>query len=175
MLDSPRTRNSEPRTKTVTPWTLVLPDPESTRRLGHALGETAKRGDCLLLRGDLGAGKTSLAQGLAAALGVTEPVTSPTFTLLNEYRGRFALYHIDLYRLEAAEVVGMGLAEYWLEPRGVTVIEWPERLPEPLLPEDYLTLTLTLGPAEGRTAALEAEGRRAAQWLQEVQALAARD
>lgn len=157
------------------PWTLELPNPEATRRLGEALGETARRGDCLLLRGDLGAGKTSLAQGLAAALGVTEPVTSPTFTLLNEYRARLALYHIDLYRLEPAEVVGIGLAEYWLEPRGLTVIEWPERLPEPLMPEEFIELTLTLGPGEGRTAALSAEGRRATQWLQEVQARAARD
>lgn len=157
------------------PWKIVLPNPDATRRLGRALGETARRGDCLLLSGDLGAGKTSLAQGIALALGITEPVTSPTFTLLNAYKGRLAFSHIDLYRLEPQEVVGIGLAETWLEPRGLTVIEWPERLIEPLLPEDYLTLTLTIGPGEGRTAALAAEGRRAAQWLQEVQALAARD
>jgi tRNA threonylcarbamoyladenosine biosynthesis protein TsaE len=159
---------------TPAPWTLDLPNLTATQALGRWLGETAKRGDCLLLSGDLGAGKTSLAQGLAAGLGVTESVTSPTFTLLNEYRARLPLYHIDLYRLEPAEVVGIGLAEYWLEPRGLTVIEWPERLPEPLLPEEFLTLTLTISPDDARLASVTAEGRRSTQWLTEVQALAAR-
>ncbi|MDB5102001.1 MAG: hypothetical protein JWM80_6422 [Cyanobacteria bacterium RYN_339] len=149
--------------------TIALPDPSATARLGRALGEHARRGDCLLLEGDLGAGKTSLAQGLAAGLGITESVTSPTFTLLNEYAGRLRLAHTDLYRLTALEIASMGLAETWLEPRGVCVIEWPERLAAArgeLDPEELLHLRL-VQDGEGRRAELvRAEGRGAAWWAE---------
>jgi tRNA threonylcarbamoyladenosine biosynthesis protein TsaE len=155
-------------------FSLDLPDPDATHRLGQWLGEQARTGDTLLLSGDLGAGKTSLAKGLAEGLGVEEPVTSPTFTLLNEYRGRLPLFHFDFYRLEAPEIASMGLYEYWLEPRGVVAIEWPERLAPSLMPDDHLALTLSHAPDGGRRAAFSAVGRRAAQWLNEVQERAAR-
>lgn len=149
----------------------TLPTPEATHALGQALGRTARRGDCLLLSGDLGAGKTSLAQGIAAGLGITEPVTSPTFTLLNEYAGKLKLAHIDLYRLTAPEIVSMGLAETWLEPRGVCVIEWPERLEAArgqLDPEDLLHVRLSMA-GDGRAVELvRAEGRGRAWWTDAV-------
>jgi tRNA threonylcarbamoyladenosine biosynthesis protein TsaE len=147
--------------------TTTLPDPQATHHLGQALGRTARRGDCLFLSGDLGAGKTSLAQGIAAGLGITEPVTSPTFTLLNEYAGRLKLAHLDLYRLTAAEIASLGLAETWLEPRGVCVIEWPERLDEArgqLDPEDLLHVRMAIA-GEGRTIeVVRTEGRGKAWW-----------
>jgi tRNA threonylcarbamoyladenosine biosynthesis protein TsaE len=147
--------------------TKSLPNPEATHALGQALGRTARRGDCLLLSGDLGAGKTSLAQGIAAGLGITEPVTSPTFTLLNEYAGRLKLAHLDLYRLTATEIASMGLAETWLEPRGVCVIEWPERLDEArgqLDPEDLLHVRMAIVGNGREVELVRAEGRGKAWW-----------
>lgn len=151
-----------------------LPDPAATRRLGRWLGEAARRGDCLLLVGTLGAGKTSLAQGLAQGLGIDEPVASPTFTLLNEYRGRLPYFHFDLYRLSAPEIAHMGLVDYWEDPRGVVAIEWPERLEGDLWPEDALTLRLSSTESGGRSAVFEPAGPAAERWLSEVQRLAAR-
>lgn len=153
---------------------LSLPSPDATSSLGRLLGETARRGDVLLLTGDLGAGKTTLSQGLAAGLGIEEPVTSPTFTLLNEYRGRLMFYHFDLYRLTAEEIESQGLYEYWEEPRGVVAIEWPERLQGWLVPESSLSLALTITPEGGRRATLSATGSAGERWLEEV-SRAARD
>ena len=105
-------------------------------------------GSVIALHGDLGAGKTCLVQGLGRALEVREAVHSPTFTLVNEYRGRLPLHHIDLYRLaSAAEAFGLGLDEY-LDGGGVTVIEWAERA-APLLPAR--TIHIELRPGAGPT------------------------
>lgn len=154
--------------------TLDLPDAAATQQLGAWLGERARRGDVLLLSGDLGAGKTSLSQGLGAGLEVTEPVTSPTFTLLNEYRGRLPFHHFDFYRLEAPEIVSMGLYEYWEEPRGVVAIEWPERMGAEVTPESYLAIALSHQPDGGRSATIRAVGAAGRRWLSEVQDVAAR-
>lgn len=108
---------------------------EETVNLGKKIGSRLKPGDILALSGPLGAGKTTLIQGIAEGLGVKDYVTSPTFILINEYPGPVPLYHIDLYRLEeAAEIEELGLAEYFEKP-GVVVIEWAERLGD-LLPEN---------------------------------------
>ena len=108
---------------------------EQTRALGAKLAAELKPGSVLLLSGDLGAGKTCFCAGLAQGLGCQDEVSSPTFTLINEYRGgRLPLAHIDLYRLEGAQAIqGLGLDEYFEGP-GVSVVEWPERL-GPLKPE----------------------------------------
>jgi tRNA threonylcarbamoyladenosine biosynthesis protein TsaE len=123
---------------------IQLADTAATHALGMALGQQLMAGTVLLLRGDLGAGKTSLVQGIGAGLGICETIDSPTFTLINEYfDGRVPLYHLDLYRLEPAEVVGLNLEGYWegVEvERGIVAIEWADRLP--YLPEDYWQLTL---------------------------------
>jgi tRNA threonylcarbamoyladenosine biosynthesis protein TsaE len=110
-----------------------------TRRLGARLAALLNPGDVLALVGDLGSGKTRWAQGVCQGLGITAPVSSPTFTLVNEYQGRLPVYHIDLYRLEnSAELLTFGLEDY-LYGAGVSLIEWAERAAG-LLPPDYLTV-----------------------------------
>ena len=106
-----------------------------TRALGEEIASTLKTGDVLLLEGEMGAGKSELTRGIAKGLGVTETVTSPTFTILNVYEsGRVPLYHFDLYRIGSAEEIWeMGMDEY-LGGDGIAVVEWPERCPE-VLPE----------------------------------------
>jgi tRNA threonylcarbamoyladenosine biosynthesis protein TsaE len=133
--------------------------PDETRTLARALGERLRPGDVLLLHGDLGAGKTTFTQGLAEGLGVPEPVTSPTFSLLHEFRGgRLPLFHFDPYRLGGAEeVAGIGFEEY-LERGGVVVVEWAERL-EWLTPTERLEVTLS-GEDEARVITLEPRGAR---------------
>ena len=105
--------------------------PEETESLGESWGRAAQPGWVIALSGDLGAGKTQLVKGIARGLGVTARVHSPTFTLVNEYTGgRLQLFHLDLYRLETrAQILSAGLEEY-LQPAGVAVIEWAERLGE---------------------------------------------
>jgi len=103
--------------------------PADTAALGAEIGRAAQPGLVLALSGDLGAGKTQLVKGLAAGLGVTARVHSPTFTLVNEYGGgRLKLFHLDLYRLETpAQILSAGIEEFF-SPDGVAVIEWAERL-----------------------------------------------
>jgi tRNA threonylcarbamoyladenosine biosynthesis protein TsaE len=109
--------------------TFISHSPEETLDLGKAWGAEARQGWVIGLSGDLGAGKTQLAKGIALGLGAVERVHSPTFGLVNEYRsGRLPLFHLDLYRLNSPEeVVQAGLEEYLLNPGGVTVVEWIER------------------------------------------------
>ena len=111
--------------------TFISHNPAETGSLGESWGRTARPGLVIGLSGELGAGKTQLVKGLARGLGVTAPVHSPTFTLVNEYGGgRLRLFHLDLYRLEThQQIVSAGLEEF-LQPDGVTVIEWAERLAE---------------------------------------------
>jgi tRNA threonylcarbamoyladenosine biosynthesis protein TsaE len=138
--------------------TIQLSDAAATHALGVALGKHLSAGTVLLLAGDLGAGKTSLVQGIGAGLGIRETIDSPTFTLINEYHeGRIPLYHLDLYRLAPEEVWGLNLANYWEGQEtdlGVVAIEWAERLPE--LPPDYWTLRLRHGETGDRVLTVEA-------------------
>jgi tRNA threonylcarbamoyladenosine biosynthesis protein TsaE len=112
---------------------LVTHSAEETRRIGRALGEAARPGDILLLEGAFGVGKTVLVQGLALGLGVTEAITSPSFVLMVEHRGRLPLFHVDLYRLDGRLDDEMldSLADYQ-DAGGVCAIEWPEALPADL-------------------------------------------
>ena len=108
---------------------IEIDSAEAMRALGERLAAGLRAGDVLMLHGDLGAGKTTLTQGIASGLGVDGPVQSPTFTLVREHRGReLMLYHLDLYRLDDPdELENLGYETY-LEPEdGVSVIEWPER------------------------------------------------
>ncbi|MBM3924840.1 MAG: tRNA (adenosine(37)-N6)-threonylcarbamoyltransferase complex ATPase subunit type 1 TsaE [SAR202 cluster bacterium] len=109
---------------------LTTHSPEETQRLGRLLGEAAQPGDVFLLLGPLGAGKTSLTQGIAWGLGVKEHARSPTFVLMTRYKGRLTIYHVDLFRVEGAlEAADLGLEEY-LGGDGVCVIEWADRATE---------------------------------------------
>jgi tRNA threonylcarbamoyladenosine biosynthesis protein TsaE len=120
---------------------------DQTRELARALAALARPGDLLLLAGDLGAGKTAFAQGFGAGLGVTEPITSPTFTLAQQYDGRLRMHHLDVYRLDQlAEVIDLGLAEL-LDDGGVVLIEWGDAI-LPVLPTDYLEVRLTFGAGD---------------------------
>lgn len=109
--------------------TSISHSPAETEALGEAWGRTAPSGLVIALSGDLGAGKTQLVKGLARGLDITTRVHSPTFTLVNEYTGgRLSLFHLDLYRLETrAQILSAGVEDY-LNPDGVAVIEWAERL-----------------------------------------------
>jgi tRNA threonylcarbamoyladenosine biosynthesis protein TsaE len=135
---------------------IFLADAQATRSLGISLGQSLPAGTVILLLGELGAGKTTLVQGIGAGVGITEPIVSPTFTLINEYpEGRLPLYHLDLYRLQPAEVEELNLESYWegMEvPLGIVAIEWAERLP--YLPPSYLNLYLTYSTNGGRYAEL---------------------
>ena len=103
--------------------------PEETFELARSIGERLEGGEIFLLSGELGAGKTVFAKGLAAGLDIDPAdVTSPTFTLVNAHEGRLRFYHVDLYRLESGEHRDLGLEEIFDDERAVTVIEWAERL-----------------------------------------------
>lgn len=126
-----------------------------TRALAAALAPLLRVGDCIVLAGEMGAGKTAFTQGLAAALGVDEPVTSPTFTLVHTYTsGRLRLHHLDVYRLERmAEVEDLGLAE--LLDDGAVVVEWGDAVRD-ALPDDRLEISLGFGRDDDERV-LEAE------------------
>ena len=119
--------------------TFISRSPAETEGLGEQFGRAAARGLVIALTGDLGAGKTQLVKGLARGLGITARVHSPTFTLVNEYAGgRLRLFHLDLYRLESRrQILSAGLDEF-LQPDGVAVVEWAERIYELRLTIDDL-------------------------------------
>jgi tRNA threonylcarbamoyladenosine biosynthesis protein TsaE len=124
--------------------TLISNDPEMTFLIGKILGETLLEGAVIALIGELGAGKTRLTQGIARGLTVPEgyQITSPTFTLINEYPGRIQLVHLDVYRLSGSpELTDLGYEEYFFG-KGVVVIEWAEKIRD-VLPEKTLFITLT--------------------------------
>ncbi len=109
--------------------TVHVASPEAMRELGAAIGSAVEPGDLLLLDGEFGAGKTTFVQGLARGLGITSPVSSPSFVLENQYQGRLRLYHVDLYRLERLESAFIDELEEHLFADGVSAVEWPEHLP----------------------------------------------
>ena len=116
--------------------------PEETQAIGERLGARLGPGDVVACIGELGAGKTCFIQGLARGLGVRSAVTSPTFVLVNQYRGRVPVYHLDAYRTESlTELADIGVEEM-LHGDGVTVVEWADKL-LPLLPARTITVRIT--------------------------------
>jgi tRNA threonylcarbamoyladenosine biosynthesis protein TsaE len=147
---------------------LFLPDEAATAAFGYSLGQLAQNQDIILLYGDLGAGKTTLTQALARGLEVPEAyyVSSPSFALLHEYPGRLPLVHIDCYRLaDEEEVEYAGLVEY-IGSKGLTVIEWPQRLGS-LCPAQRLDIVLELEGEQGRRCRMQAHGSR---WVERLKA-----
>jgi tRNA threonylcarbamoyladenosine biosynthesis protein TsaE len=132
-----------------------------TRRLGARLGARAQAGDIYCLEGDLGSGKTSFVQGIGEGMGITAPIVSPTFVLVNVYRapGRPPLYHLDLYRISGPqEALDFGLEDY-LYGEGVVAIEWPERAKE-ILPPDLLWVSFRHLDANKRGLLMQPRGAR---------------
>ncbi len=155
---------------------LISHSPDQTRRFGYHLGRLAQAGDVLLLHGQIGAGKTTLVQGIARGLGIEGYVQSPTFTLASEHVGRTAagertaLYHLDLYRLEGAgDLASFGYEEYLDEPGGIVVIEWPERLVSDL-PEEHLLISLEHLADTKRRLAFLPQGSRAQEMTEAFRA-----
>ena len=156
------------------PLELATTGEEETRQLGERLGRALRRGDVVLLSGDLGTGKTCLTQGIGRGLDCGSPVNSPSFVLMNEYGGRETLFHVDLYRLEDVEELDdLGLWDY--AERGVLVIEWPER-GAALLPGDGLVVELRYGDVERqRRLRFLPRGTRGAELVQLLEAAARPD
>lgn len=131
----------EPKSSATAGLQVQTASPAETEDLGRRLGALLRPGDVVALSGDLGAGKTVLARGLAAGAGATGYVASPTFTLIREYRGPSRVYHVDLYRLDRpGQLDDLGLDEI-LDGSGIVVIEWAEKA-LPLLPSEHLWVTI---------------------------------
>ena len=152
---------------------ILLATRAETAQFGAALGGLLRAGDTVALLGDLGAGKTALTKAIARGMGITAPVTSPTYTLVQEYDGPVPLFHADPYRLEnPADVLDFGFEEYF-ERGGVVIVEWADKIAE-LLPAERLTLQLEIigepdedGEAPRRLTAT-ANGTRCVQLLTEI-------
>ena len=132
-----------------------------TIRLGKSIGSRLRPGDVVALMGELGAGKTQLIKGLATGAGVGKPtyVSSPSFTLINEYPGRVPFNHIDLFRLDSQkEAEGLGLEDY-LHGGGITAIEWADKIPS-LLPEEMLSIHIVYTGKKTRSIEIIGKGKR---------------
>lgn len=147
---------------------LTLHDEAATEQLGKSLAAALRPGDVLALIGDLGAGKTRLVQAIARGLGVAEAaVSSPTFTLIHEYAGRWPVRHCDAYRLKhPSEFADLGLDELFGED-GIAIVEWADRVIDDL-PADRLEIRLTTTGATERMVAMTATGPRSTQLLAAV-------
>ncbi len=138
--------------------TFTTNNPEETKCLGKKIGKLLKAGNVVALIGNLGAGKTVIANGLCSGLGVEESyITSPTYTIINQYDGRIPVYHIDLYRLkDSSELYNLGWDEY-IYGYGACVIEWADRAAE-MLSEEYLMVNIEITGKDKRKIILQAKG-----------------
>jgi tRNA threonylcarbamoyladenosine biosynthesis protein TsaE len=143
---------------------------EETRILGASLAPLLLPGDVISMSGELGAGKTTFVQGLATALGVQTRVTSPTFTIVHEYEGRYPIVHLDVYRLDSfQEVLDLGFEEF-LDPREVVLIEWGDAI-APLLPKRYLEVEFhraDQGPDDDRVLFFRPRG---VEWIRKLDSM----
>ena len=142
---------------------------EETMALGQRLGEALFENSCVILEGDLGAGKTTLTKGIAVGLGIDRVIKSPTYTLIREYRkGRLPLFHMDMYRIEesggASEI---GLEEYF-HREGVVMVEWANFIEEEL-PKNRLIISIEQTSLTTRTITLNAIGEEYEKWLNQFE------
>jgi len=150
---------------------LSIDSTQKMQELGAAIAQTAQAHDLLLLNGDLGAGKTTLTQGIGRALGIKRPVKSPTFTIVREYpEAKLPLFHMDFYRLENDDLSSIDLTNYLSEP-GIVVIEWPEVIQREL-PKQFLEITIKRvddsWSSTKRIVEFKAKGERYKQWVKNI-------
>lgn len=134
--------------------------PAETKRIGQTIGKELKAGDVVALVGELGAGKTTIAKGIAKGLGVPneEDVLSPSFVLIHEYEGREKIYHIDWYRLQSVKGSDEMLAEECFNSDGVTLVEWAERGRD-IFPRDHIRVELTHKGPKSRLIKISSQGK----------------
>jgi tRNA threonylcarbamoyladenosine biosynthesis protein TsaE len=163
-------KNNYPRSRTLTERFFLSNSPAATLALGRRLGQRVAAGSVIALMGELGCGKTLLTRGICAGLGVPpRQVNSPTFVLVNEYRGRLPVFHLDLYRLDnAGDGIELGLADYLARARaGIMIIEWAEKILS-LLPEDLLKVEFEVVSARQRRLRFSAPAGRFDALLKEI-------
>lgn len=147
---------------------IELRNIEQTELFGRKLGSLLKRGDVICLNGDLGAGKTTLSKAIGMGLEVEDYITSPTFAIMNQYKGKLPMYHFDVYRLDDwHQLEDIGAEDYFYGD-GVCLIEWAETIVE-YLPKDRLEIAMTFGMVEGaRILELKAFGERFDRLMEEL-------
>lgn len=162
----------EERSSLQNSFVLRTNSPSETQHLASSLSSYLKAGDVISLTGDLGAGKTCFTQGLARSLGIKDRITSPTFSIIKEYKNVLSLYHFDVYRLNSPdELYDLGYEEYFYGD-GITVIEWGDKI-EKLLPADFLKIAFKrLFDDNVREIEITYQGKRwgdvAKKWLKEI-------
>jgi len=147
---------------------LITKSEEETKELGYKLGRLLKPYDVICLEGDLGSGKTAFTKGIALGLEIKENITSPTYTIVNEYFGRIPLYHFDVYRLDdEEELYNIGFEEYINEKEGVIVIEWAD-LVKALIPEKRLWIRFRYLKGNDREITFIPKGERYIKLMEEL-------
>ncbi len=141
---------------------FIVDNVESTINLGTKLGSMLKPGDIICLNGEMGTGKTHFTKGIAKALEITDPITSPTFTIVNEYKGCLKLYHFDVYRVnDPDEIEAIGFDEYIFSD-AVSIVEWSNYI-EDLIPKEHISVKIEKIPEKGmdfRKITIEYYGKR---------------
>ena len=147
---------------------IVLKGLKEMEEFGEKLGSILKPGDIISLTGDLGAGKTTLTKSIGKGLGVEDYITSPTFTLINEYKGRINLYHFDVYRLEGSmDLYDLGFEEY-IYSDGISIIEWGDKIEE-ALPKERINIRIEKDTElDERIIYIYGEGERFEQFIKEL-------
>ena len=128
--------------------------PDETEALGVRIASCLSPGAVVALRGDIGAGKTCLTKGIARGLGIEDTVTSPTYTIINEYHGPVSLYHIDAYRLTGDQDFENTGAHELFESDGITIVEWSERIPRSI-PSTAITISITISGSSDRVLRID--------------------
>jgi len=147
--------------------TIITKSPEETKKLGEEVGKLTKAGDLLAFYGELGAGKTCFIQGISKGLEVKDCVTSPSFTIVNEYQGKIPIYHFDLFRLDNSEdILELGYEEYFYG-EGLIVVEWAEKI-ENFLPKEHLKIDIEFKDYYQREISFIPQGDRFNNFLEEL-------
>lgn len=146
---------------------IITKQSKETEYIGQRMAKFLEPGDFIALIGELGAGKTVFTQGIAKGLGIDDPITSPTFTIIHEYpEGRLPLYHMDVYRLKSAEEMNdLGYEEYFYG-QGITIVEWANLI-EDILPTEHLSLVFREGQ-EGREICFHPRGKKYERLVEEL-------